>query len=596
MSQRYFIYPILIIALMQLVPLVRHDRRWYAAQIGQLAVVLLACVGGLCFSYDPSFYEYDLIWVAAAAVLFVVFVVVPPVLVGAATVREQRGRWREETRFWRLASWFAWGQTGRLYRQHAAALRWMVRDHREDALATFDRLIPVESRPGPRPLPPAVYGLVHIWKLSLLVTLRQWEPALAFYESVYDWGTLGLATQARMLAARALAETGQFERALRSLQFVLLSPRTLGARQGQLWATRVAVAALAGDRETVEELLRQNEHAWPRRRRLARFAAYWRGRCALVRGEFELAMRSLALAYGLTHRRNRLWREAIEEQVRRAEQGSTPHPNPLPQGARGDADGSPHLNPLRPGQDEVASRRLGSPASGARGDAESAAYPALSPVYVRGQELLRRAEKDSAGWRALMHMGRPERVTLSLLLVLAVVHLAVGWFLPEEMQEKVLMWAGNSAETVKAGEWWRPFTALFLHANLLHLGMNGAGLWLFGSAVEKSMGRWRMLVVFVAGGALGNLLSAWLARYDVAIGASGGIFAVVGAFAVGVWRLRSPMYVVLRRRMLVLVALMVAADFTIGGLEPQVDNLAHVGGFVAGILLALALGAGKQNR
>jgi rhomboid protease GluP len=64
---------------------------------------------------------------------------------------------------------------------------------------------------------------------------------------------------------------------------------------------------------------------------------------------------------------------------------------------------------------------------------------------------------------------------------------------------------------------------------------------------------------------------------------------VIGAFAVAVWRLRSPMYHALRRRLLVVLALMVATDFTIGGLEPQVDNLAHVGGFVAGILIALVL-------
>jgi rhomboid protease GluP len=164
------------------------------------------------------------------------------------------------------------------------------------------------------------------------------------------------------------------------------------------------------------------------------------------------------------------------------------------------------------------------------------------------------------------------------------------------LQEKFWLWAGNSAETVKDGEWWRVFTALFLHANLLHLGMNGAGLWLFGSAVEKAMGRWRFLLVFLLAGALGNLLSASVARYDVAVGASGGIFGVIGAFAVAVWRLRSPMYFALRRRLLFFLALMVTADFTIGGLEPQIDNLAHVGGFVAGILIAAVLYPRNKKR
>jgi len=570
MNQRFFVYPILFIALMQLMPLVRGDRRWYAAQIAQLIVTLLACFGAISFSFDAIYREYDLIWVVVASVLFVIFVVVPPVLASAAAGREQRGHWRGAAMFWRLAGWFTWGQTGQLYRRHGVALQLMARGHREQALAAFDELVDGQnaSREGARPttaaqeIPLAVAGLVHIWKLSLLVTLRQWEGALAFYEGVYDWGTLGLATQARLLSARALAETGQFERALRSLQFVALSPRTVGARQGQLWATRVSVAALAGDRETVEELLGQSEYAKPHRR-FARFAAYWRGRCALARGEFQLAVQMLTRAHGLTHPRSRLWREAIEEQARIASQAGT-----LPQ-RNGAASRPTRLEPPT--------------------------FPARDPVYLHGQELLRRAEKDSAGWRALMHMGRPGRMTLSLLLVLATVYLVSHMLLRDEMQEKVLLWAGNSAETVKNGEWWRLFTASFLHANLLHLAMNGVGLWLFGSAVEKTMGRWRMLVVFLVGGALGNFLSASVAHYDVAIGASGGIFAVIGAFGVGVWRLRSPMYFALRRRLLLVLAVMVAADFSIGGLEPQVDNLAHAGGLVAGAMLAVVLGASRRK-
>ncbi|MGO9246739.1 MAG: rhomboid family intramembrane serine protease [Verrucomicrobiia bacterium] len=559
MTQRLFVYPVLFLALMQLYPLLRGDRQWYAAQIAQLALTVLACGGAFLF-------EENFIWVVIAWVLFGAFVLAPLVLAAAAGAREQRGHWRGAALFWRLAGWFAWGETGKLYRRHGAVLRLMARGHREEALTALDGL--ADGRDAPRegtrpttaaePVPLAVSGLVHIWKLSLLVTLRQWERALALYEGVYDWGTLGQATQARLLAARALAETGQFERALRSLQFVALSPRTVGARQGQLWATRVAVAALGGDRDTVEELLGESEHArhhW----RFARFAAYWRGRCALARGEFPEAVRMLTRAHVFTHPRNRLWREAVQEQLRLAENAAD------------------------------ATERV--PTSGAQEPPSPGRYGALDPVYAHGQELLRRAEKDSAGWRALMHMGRPERVTLSLLLVLATVHLVNDVFLREEMQEKLLMWAGNSADSVKSGEWWRLFTALFLHANLLHLAMNGTGLWLFGSAVEKTMGRWRLLAVFLVGGALGNLASAYVAHYDVAIGASGGVFAVIGAFAVGVWRLRSPMYYALRRRLLVLLGLMVAADFTIGGLEPQVDNLAHVGGFFAGILLAVVLGA-----
>jgi len=75
----------------------------------------------------------------------------------------------------------------------------------------------------------------------------------------------------------------------------------------------------------------------------------------------------------------------------------------------------------------------------------------------------------------------------------------------------------------------------------------------------------------------------------VSVGASGGIFGVIGAFAVAAYHLEGPMYAPMRRRLLMLIALMVAVDLTISGLEPQVDNLAHAGGFVAGLVLSILL-------
>jgi len=87
-----------------------------------------------------------------------------------------------------------------------------------------------------------------------------------------------------------------------------------------------------------------------------------------------------------------------------------------------------------------------------------------------------------------MFMGRPEPVTLVLLVILAMVYLAGDVFLSGELQEKFLLWAGNSSATIQQGEWWRVFTALFLHANWLHLTMNGAGLWIFGTGGGENDG------------------------------------------------------------------------------------------------------------
>src|SRR6267154_2026619 len=110
MSQRFLVYPILFLAITQLIPLLGGERRWYAAQISQLSVTLLACCGAIYFGKD-------MIWVPIAWALFTAFVIAPAALTFLAGGKEVSGNWRGAALFRRLAGWVAWGQTGRLYRR-----------------------------------------------------------------------------------------------------------------------------------------------------------------------------------------------------------------------------------------------------------------------------------------------------------------------------------------------------------------------------------------------------------------------------------------------------------------------------------------------
>jgi membrane associated rhomboid family serine protease len=527
MSQRFFVYPLLFVAAMQLVPLLRRDARWHAAQIAQLTLILLASFGAL-------FFVDDFIWVVIAWTLFCAFIVAPRFLGRLAARQQSMGRWMCASRLWNVSGRLTFGHLGRLHRVYAAALQRVAENRQHEAEELLDRH-------ADKLMLEPMRGIVRLWRLTLLHGCRDWQRAVDFYESIEDWGALSVAMRARLLAARSFAETGQVERALRSLQLVALSPRTIGAMEQQLWATRVCVAALAGDVRGLDELLQRREQMM-RGRGFARFATYWRGRCALARGDRAEAMRQLERAQVLTPPRNQLWRDAIAQQLQKAETGKLP-----------------------------------------------ASFVAQNPSYAHGWEVLQMAEQQAARWHALMRLGQPARVTLALLLVIATVYLVDETVFTNWLQMPLWWWAGNGAETLHDGEWWRLVTTLFLHANPLHLAMNGVALWIFGSAVENTMGRWQFLAVFFLAGMLGNFLSALHVRYDVAVGASGGIFGIVGAYAVAVYRLDGPMYTAVRKRLLLLLALMVAGDFSIGWLEPQVDNLAHVGGFFAGIALAAML-------
>lgn len=475
MTNRFLLYPLLLITGLQLGPLLARDRRWHAGVIAQLCLVLLAGSVALVLESTAG--------VVGAWTLLLLFVVAPRWLAGTAARQMTRLAWKNAATAWRWAGGLTWGEPGRVYRTYAGALTAWARGDRAAAEELLRQLL------APR-MPVTVHGAAQAWLLELLVAGQEWTAAVELYENVADWGTLPAVAQARLLAARAYAETGQVETALRCLQFVVLSPRTMGEQARQLQATRVMVAALAGDEGEVEALLPGSR---------LELAVTWRGRCAQVK---------------------------------------------------------------------------------AAGTAVAA-----TSGYQLGQEALRLADQHAAPWRALWDRETPRGMTRALLLVMAVVFAADKFARPP-----LWTWLGNDQAAVHAGEWWRLWSALFLHANELHLVMNGIGLWMFGAAVERAAGKWRMLVTFVSAGVIGNWWSTWLGHYDVSVGASGGIFGLLGAFWVLVYRLDSPWYASARQRLLVLLLVLAGTDFLIGWLEPQVDNLAHVGGFLTGVALSLAAG------
>src|SRR5579863_549247 len=91
------------------------------------------------------------------------------------------------------------------------------------------------------------------------------------------------------------------------------------------------------------------------------------------------------------------------------------------------------------------------------------------------------------------------------------------------------------AGVLQNGEWWRILTGAFLHANLLHIGVNMMSLWFLGRFIEYAVGPWRMLGIYLV-----SLVAAGLGVVyfsDPAtptVGASGAIFGLFGAlFAIG---------------------------------------------------------------
>lgn len=153
---------------------------------------------------------------------------------------------------------------------------------------------------------------------------------------------------------------------------------------------------------------------------------------------------------------------------------------------------------------------------------------------------------------------------------------------------------------VLAGDWYRVFTALFLHADVTHIAGNMLMLFLMGNVVEKEMGHIKYFILYFGSGLFGSFASLYLQsihfmrgeNYAGSIGASGAIFGIMGGF---LWILllnhgrASNMSFV---RVLFLVCYSLFGGLT----ETRIDNAAHVGGLFAGILIAILIYRKKTQK
>jgi membrane associated rhomboid family serine protease len=136
---------------------------------------------------------------------------------------------------------------------------------------------------------------------------------------------------------------------------------------------------------------------------------------------------------------------------------------------------------------------------------------------------------------------------------------------------------------VAAGEWWRVFTAMFLHGGVLHLLFNMYALWLFGPVLERRFGSLSYAALYVAGGLGGGMLYQLIGSEAPAVGASGAIFALLGALLAASYRQRQTRAgAAVFGQLGILLAINLALPLFVGNIAWQ----AHVGGLLAGILIA----------
>lgn len=140
----------------------------------------------------------------------------------------------------------------------------------------------------------------------------------------------------------------------------------------------------------------------------------------------------------------------------------------------------------------------------------------------------------------------------------------------------------------EGGEYYRLLTGMFLHFGMEHLLNNMLILFVLGQRLEPVCGKLIFLIVYFVGGLGGNVISLYLEQYrleywSVSAGASGAVFAVMGAMLYVLIRNKGRVQDLSARQILIMAAFSLYFGFTSSG----VDNAAHVGGLLCGFIAAL---------
>ena len=185
-------------------------------------------------------------------------------------------------------------------------------------------------------------------------------------------------------------------------------------------------------------------------------------------------------------------------------------------------------------------------------------------------------------WRSVTNLIIAVNVLVFAVMAAA---LGTGWFEVADMLPYVRYGANNGAATTD-GEWWRLVTCMFMHYGIIHLALNMWALFQVGRLLERLLGRVHYAVAYFGSGIVGSLVSIlWHGDRMWSAGASGAIFGIYGALLGYMGREKHGMPRSLFQPLFKSTAGFAAYNLFYGLVHPGIDNSAHLGGFLSGIVI-----------
>ena len=185
----------------------------------------------------------------------------------------------------------------------------------------------------------------------------------------------------------------------------------------------------------------------------------------------------------------------------------------------------------------------------------------------------------------------PLLIDINIAIFILMVGAGANFFLPDT--QLMIRWGANFRPLTLDGEWWRLITCIFLHFGVFHLLMNMYALLYIGLLLEPLIGKERYISAYLITGIASSLNSLMWHDLTVSAGASGAIFGLYGVFLA----LLTTSYIDSAKRVSLLTSIGIFVVYNLlYGLNGQVDNAAHIGGLISGIIIGYAYLPGLRNQ
>lgn len=183
-------------------------------------------------------------------------------------------------------------------------------------------------------------------------------------------------------------------------------------------------------------------------------------------------------------------------------------------------------------------------------------------------------------------------ITVSLIIINVIVFILMYIFGKGSQDVFTLIKFGAfQKDLILGGEYYRLITSAFLHIGIFHLLFNCYALYVIGRQLESFLGKIKFLIIYLVSALCGSLMSM-IFPISISAGASGAIFGLLGSLLYFGYNYRVYLGTVLKSQIIPLILINLIFGFMVSG----INNAAHIGGLIGGILITMSLGIKYKSK